>query len=99
MRYMFFPEEEQELQRELIHHPALMDKLQKYPQNEKELILAEIATHCEIILDGYYTGEMLTKLCGIMAKRLKEKRPPPVRSGIVIINSLGVEDIAFQEKS
>lgn len=97
MHYRFFPEEEQELQRELVHHPELIKRLQNHPQNEQEIIIAEIATYCEVVLEGTYTPEMLTRLCGILARRLKERRPRQSRP-MIIVNSYGVEDIEFKSK-
>lgn len=75
--FYFFPDDEIALQKEISHHPALVDRIQKYPQHEKELILSEISAYCEVVLDGMYDQESLTRLCGILAKRLKERRPKP----------------------
>lgn len=84
-----FPEEFISLQLELTHHPDLWPYLAKYPEGETELRLLEIATYCTIIVDGTYGPADLINLAGILAKRLKERRPG--RSDITIIQQLPPE--------
>lgn len=62
------------LQEELRFHPELCELIAKHPASEFELRIAEIAAYCDILLDGYYTPDELSKLCGIMAAKLYERR-------------------------
>lgn len=82
VRLEFFPESRIALSREVAEHPPLLELLQKHPQAEFEIILAEIASYCEIVLDGTYSQEDLDKLCDILFKRLRAKR-----SSILLLNS------------
>ena len=81
MIYEFFPEGYIALNRELAsgYHPTLTTKLGKHPSDEVDIRLAEIATHCSVLLDGTYTLEEREKLCAILAGRLevlREIAPP-----------------------
>lgn len=80
--HQYFPQEFLDLQQELIHHPDLQEKLANHPSSELEMRLAEIASHCEILLDDTYNEEDLKRLCKILTKRLYESRTslilPPV---------------------
>ena len=86
MIHEYFPQEYVELQKELLtgYHTKLVELLQKHPQGELDVILAEIATYCEVILDGTYTLEERRKLCDILRKRLVAKRERP--GGILLLN-------------
>lgn len=77
----FFPESYIALQRELNNHPELCARLTNHPPQEFELRLAEIASYCEVILDGSYTPDDLDKLCDILYRKLKAKD-----SGIILLN-------------
>lgn len=82
MVHQYFPQEFLDLQQEIMHHPDLQEKLANHPSNELEIKLAEIASHCEILLDDTYDEEDLKRLAKILTKRLFEKRTmlilPPV---------------------
>lgn len=69
-----FDERRTALQREVKHHPQLLELLANHPQEEFEVILAEISSYCNVALDGYYGEEDLNKLCGILYEKLKAKR-------------------------
>ena len=73
--FYYFPESVIELQKELLNHPTLMERLGKHDMQEVEIKIAEIAAYCDVVLDGDYTNEMLETLCGILVQRLKNKRP------------------------
>ena len=62
------------LQEELRNHPELCELIAKHPADQFEVRLAEIAAYCEVLLDGYYTEEELSNLCGILTNRLIERR-------------------------
>jgi hypothetical protein len=62
-------------------HTHLEAKLSKHPVNEIEIRLAEIATHCDVILDGVYDPKEIDKLCATLAGRLqvlREKEIPQI---------------------
>jgi len=71
----YFPEVFIELQEELQSHNDLLVKLLQLPKDSPmELKIAEIATHVDIVLDGFYTAEDVEKLVGILLQKLKQKR-------------------------
>lgn len=70
-----FPENFLLLQKEVSHHPRLIELLANHPAGELEIKLAEIATYCDVALNGTYTPDDLGKLAGILEKKLKDKRP------------------------
>lgn len=74
---VFFPEEMIELQKELKYHPDIQAALDAQPQKDLEILLAQIATELNIILDGDY---LLPDLCKMLLGQLRKKR-----SGQVII--------------
>ena len=74
VRIEMFPEEWIALNKELQNHPVLIELIQKHLQSEFEVILAEIATYCEVILDGVYTREDICNICNICTERLIKKR-------------------------
>lgn len=72
----FFPEGIIALQKELAsgYHPTLAQKLAKHRIDDWEVKIAEIASHCSIILDGTYQAEDINKLGFILAGRLEVLR-------------------------
>lgn len=62
------------LDREIANHPEVQKLLSKHPVGELELRLAEVASYCEVALDGAYTKEDLYKLADILATKLIAKR-------------------------
>jgi hypothetical protein len=80
----FFPEEWIALGLEIRNHPVLVELLQKHHQSEFEVILAEIAAYCEVILDGFYTREDISNICKICTERLIRKR-----GTIILLNGTG----------
>jgi hypothetical protein len=82
MILQFFPEEFLALQQEIIHHPDLQNKLANHPSTELEVRIAEVASHCNILLDDTYDENDLKRLAKILTKRLFESRTklilPPV---------------------
>jgi hypothetical protein len=59
------------LQKEMARHPELLRRLEHHPPEDMEIRLAEVASYCGVILDGFYTPEDQTKLCGILIKKLE----------------------------
>ena len=76
MIHEMFPEGYIALNKELASgfHSALEAKLSKHPVDEVDIRLAEIATHCSVILDGTYTLEERDHLCAVLAGRLEVLR-------------------------
>jgi hypothetical protein len=77
----FFPESYLALQEEIVNHPRLCELIVRHSPREFELRLAEIATYCNVALDGEYTQEDLNGLCHVLWRKLKEKG-----TGIILIN-------------
>jgi len=69
-----FGENKIALAQEVKKHPTLLEFMAKHPQGEFELLLAEIACYCEVILDDTYTELDIEYLCGILLHKLQEKR-------------------------
>lgn len=79
----FFPEGYIALNKELATglHGGLERKLNNHAADDTDIKLAEIASHCSIVLNGAYTIEERDKLCFILAGRLevlRELAPPQV---------------------
>lgn len=74
-----------DLGREVKNHPELLEILAKYPGDELfELLLAEVATYCGIILDGEYTSLDIDNICKLLVEKLVSKRTGIVFSREVI---------------
>lgn len=71
---VMFPIERQTLNQEVTHHPELQLRLNNHPADEFELKLAEIASYCDVVLDGTYTQQDLNNICKILANRLYSMR-------------------------
>ena len=63
----------QALNREIINHPTLMEKLRQQPTAEFEIRLASIAAYCGIALDGEYRQEEIDKICALCLEELKKR--------------------------
>lgn len=75
MYYDFFPKERVELQREILHHPKLLELLAQLDANADFCDrLLQIATYCNILIDGDYTQEDLNRVCEACTTRLRERR-------------------------
>lgn len=72
----FFPESRIQLAQEVKKHPELMERLQNHRQEDFEIMLAEIATYCDILLHGDYTQSDLDGLCEMLYWKLRDKRSP-----------------------
>jgi hypothetical protein len=62
------------LDREILEHPKLMELLKNQPHDEFEMRLAQIAAYCSVVLHGDYLQKDLDDLCGVLHKKLYEKR-------------------------
>ena len=81
--FQMFSQHRLDLHQEVRKHPVLVDLLQKHPQEEFEILLAEIACYCEVVLDGDYTPADLDGLCKILYEKLVLKR-----TGIVFADGI-----------
>lgn len=75
----FFPDGFVALQKELATglHPILEKKLANHPAEEVDIKLAEIASHCSVVLEGTYTLAERDKLCHVLVGRLQLLRVVP----------------------
>lgn len=80
-----WPDELIQLNRELVNHPKLMERLANHPMAEWEVKIAEIAQYCEVIVDGTYMPEEITKLAGILYTKLLLRRED--NRGLLVIES------------
>lgn len=69
----YFPEGFIALQKELATglHPKLEKLLANHPADELDIRIAEIASYCQVALDGAYTIEERSNLCSILVGRLE----------------------------
>lgn len=92
--YEMFPQEYLDLQKEIAHHPALIDNLQKHNGDPHlDVRVFECAVYCNILLGdpetggfGEYSPESIAKLAGICCERLKAMRGG--LPGLAIIHEL-----------
>ncbi len=88
LKIEMFHEDKVQLNLEVQKHPDLMKLLANHPAGEYEIQLAEIAGYCGIALHGDYLPSDLDRLCGLLVKKLMEKRLPLIlsSSGPIIAN-------------
>ena len=72
--FQIFSQRRLDLAQEVPKHPELVELLQKHPQEEFEILLAEVACYCEVMLDGDYTPADLDNICKICYEKLVLKR-------------------------
>ena len=70
----YFPDEMLALQVEISYHPKLQGLLICHSSADFVSRIAEIATYCEVLLDGYYDEEEIKNICTILRRKLQEKR-------------------------
>lgn len=73
-KFQYFSENKIALGREATLHPKLMEILKQNDINEFEIILAQVAAYCEVILDDTYMPHELDHLCGVLVNKLITKR-------------------------
>jgi len=74
---VMFPEEFIALQKELLHHTELCSRLGLLLASDIELKFAEIATYCDVMLDGDYNERDFIRLAKIFTQKLECKRIAP----------------------
>jgi hypothetical protein len=84
--FELFPPEMIALNAELntMHHPKLAAILAGYPDDEIDIKLAQIASYCEVMLDGVYDIQSRATLCKILTQKLIEKREPLNGGGSIV---------------
>lgn len=85
-KFEMFPEGYIALNKELASglHPKLEKLLANHPADDVDVKLAEIASYCQVILDGTYTIEERDKLCFILAGRLEVLREIPDAKNVIL---------------
>lgn len=73
---VYFTTVQQELNKEVIQHPELMERLKNHPAGEFEIRLAEIAAYCNLALDDTYQGKDIDNICEYCLNYLQRKRIP-----------------------
>lgn len=72
MFHEYFPEAFVQLQREMQHHPLLIQRLQKHAGLGVEVIFAETAYYCGYAIDTTLDGEQLEALADVLLEKLKK---------------------------
>lgn len=62
MIHQYFPEAFIQLQIEIGHHPRLMERIQKHPQIEMELIFAEVCHYVGYAINGTFDQGQLEEI-------------------------------------
>ena len=66
----YFPEAFIQLQREMQHHPLLIQRLQKHAGLGMEVIFAETAHYCGYAINADFDGEQLEALAEVLRGKL-----------------------------
>lgn len=89
-KYVFelFPQEYIDLNIELAtqNHPKIQAIVAGYPPDEIDIKLAQIASYCEVMLDGDYSLENRIQLCRILKEKLILLREPEIAQSIILLN-------------
>lgn len=73
-KFHYFSDYKIALGEEAQNHPKLIELLAAQDPNEFEIILAQIAAYCEVILNDTYTAGDLDILCNTLTRKLITKR-------------------------
>ena len=71
-----FPESHIALNREARKHPPLMEILDESQLDPTDFMahVSVIATYCEVIIHGAYAPFEIDTLCGVLTRKLQDKR-------------------------
>jgi len=72
--FHMFSDERISLNIEVRKHPKLLEVLAQHPQDEFEILLAQIASYCEVVLNGEYLPSDLDNICKACYNKLVFKR-------------------------
>lgn len=81
LKFEYFPDELVELNIEVGNHPDLGERLNRQPDKDVYIQLAEIAAFCNVVLDDTYTHKDILELCKLLKDILYKRR-----TGITIIH-------------
>lgn len=70
---VYFSPAQLALNQEVLKHPKLMERLDSKRTADFELKLAEIASYCGILLDGYYVQNDIDNICDLCITELKKQ--------------------------
>lgn len=70
MYHEYFPEAFIQLQREMQHHPLLIQRIQKHQGLGIEVIFAETAHYCGYAINADFDGEQLEALAEVLRGKL-----------------------------
>lgn len=75
LEFVLFPDSAVALNQEVSNHPQLMERLSKhkYTVNNFTEMLMEIATYCNVAIEGYIDEGGLDDLCDLLTQKLKAK--------------------------
>ena len=80
MYHEMFPEEFIQLQKEMEHHPLLIQRIQKHAGLGMEVIFAECCHYCNVEIDAELDCEQLMALADVLRNKLLQMK---VREAIV----------------
>ena len=67
----YFPIEFVQLQREIAHHPLLIQRLQKHGALEMETVFAEVCYYCGYAINGTFMPDELVKIADTLIHKLR----------------------------
>jgi hypothetical protein len=77
-----FPESFIALQREIEHHPLLVQRLQKHAGLGIEVIFAETCHYCGVLVNAEFDGEMLEALADTLYHKLQSMKVREAIAGL-----------------
>ena len=79
IKYEMFDQEIIDLNQEVAHHPDLMEILGKQTNRDVYIMLLEVATFCNVAVEGDYSKMDILGLCKLLRDRLFQRR-----TGVII---------------
>ena len=70
---VYFSPAQLALNEEVVKHPKLMERLGNKITADFEVKLAEVASYCGILLDGYYDKNDIDTICDLCITELKKR--------------------------
>lgn len=74
MIYEIFPDELQDLNREVSFHPMLQERLREQVNKDIYIKILEVATYCDLAVAGDFTRDDILALCALCTRMLHQKR-------------------------
>ena len=85
MTVEFFPPNVIAVQKELLNHPDIQEKLAKLETNDWAIRLAKLAAICGIALHDDYSEEDIDRVCGHIMERLRNRTKDSVDTNRIIL--------------